>query len=484
MKRFYQITLTLLFFLLPMGMQAQGVAVDFSKYEGSQILNSDFEDWSGKNFKNVPVGWHSFESVGGNSILVLFAKSTEHTSQNTTGLHDGTIGGSCLKLVPRSLQMSSTPIIANGTITTGRMNAGAASATDPKNHAWMDISNTETNNGTPYYALLSEKPVALSVWVKFTQGTAQKEHPYATVSAAITNGNRYQEPTADNDSSVVIGYAKNNKISTNGGQWQHLYIPFQYDSENFNKTDEPKAIMVTFSTNADPGQGSTGDVLLIDDLELIYEQKVTIPNYCYATLTNVAMKNHNVIIPEGITAYTLESNVRGELIVKDTYKAGQVLPYHAAVLLEGNPGVYSFKTTLYDKEEDISVEGNACMVPSAELNIPTNDYKYYRLIESNGVLGFYEVSYGLKIKESEALLRVKVDQAAANYQHVLVKPLKEGDLNDDGKVTITDVTILVNRLLGKQEKGKFFIFDADVNVDDAVSISDVVSLVNIILNAR
>ena len=82
--------------------------------------------------------------------------------------------------------MSSNPIIANGTITTGRMNAGAASATDPKNHAWMDISNTATNNGTPFYAKLSERPVALSVWVKFTQGTAQREHPYALPTGSVT----------------------------------------------------------------------------------------------------------------------------------------------------------------------------------------------------------------------------------------------------------------------------------------------------------
>lgn len=475
MRKNILITLFTQFCLIPLGMYAQGVAVDFSKYEGSQIVNSDFEDWSGSEFNNVPVGWHSFESVDG--TLASLAQSTKHTSRNTTDLHQGTIGGSCLKLVPLNLVMA----LANGTISTGRMHAGAYIATDPKNHAYMDISSSATSNGTPFYALLSKRPTAISVWVKFTQGTVQSDYPYATVSAAITDGKRYQEPTADKDSSMVIGYAQNRRIETKGGEWQHLYLPFRYDIEQFNHNDEPKAIMVTFSTNAEPGKGSSRDVLLIDDLELIYTQTVTIPECGFATLTNVAMKNHKVMIPEGITAYTLTANARGELMVKETYKAGQVLPYHGAVLLKGKPGTYDFPTTLYDQEDRIQPNEDVCMVSAFELNTPTDDYKYYRLGENSGVLGFYEVNYGLKIQEKEALLRVKVDQGAEKYLYVLEEPETKGDFNGDGLINITDVTILVNRLLGNQEKHKFFIPDVDVNGDGVVNISDVVYLVNIIL---
>lgn len=476
MKKNYLIIVLLSLFSL--GTKAQ-VAIDFSKYEGLQITNSDFEDWSGEDFKNVPVGWHSFESVGG--TMASTAHSTKHTSVEKDDLHNGTIGKACLKLVPRNVLFG---IIANGTITIGRMNAGSPVATDPLNHAWMDITNTETSNGSPFYAKLSKKPIALSVWVKFTQGTAQPEHPYATVSAAITNGNRYQEPTADKDSSMVIGYAKNNMISSNGGQWQHLYLPFNYDSKNYNKTDDPKAIMVTFSTNADPGKGSVGDVLLIDDLELIYSQLVTIPECGYATLTNISQENHNVIIPEGITAYTIGVKASGELMVKDVFKAGQVLPYHAAVLLEGKPGEYEFKTTLYEKEVTIDTEGDACMVKGIEYNAQVDGYKYYRLLANNNVLGFYPTGNGDKIKPQDALLRVKSEMAENDYPHVLVKPALKGDLNGDGNVTITDVTLLVNRLLKNKEKGEFFINDGDVNEDNAITISDVVKMVSIILGSE
>lgn len=448
--------------------------LDFSQLEGMQILNSDFEDWSGSEFDYVPVGWHSFESASGSYAGTV--KNNKHTSKNTDDLHDGTTGKASLKLVPVSM----FGIMANGTISTGRMNAGAMFATNKKNHAQMDISVTETSNGTPFYAKLNQRPTALSVWVKFSQGTAQSDHPNATVSAAITNGKYYQEPTADEDSSMVIGYAINNKIAARE-EWQHLYVPFSYNSKNFNTTDEPQAIMVTLSTNADPGQGSKGDVLLVDDMELIYTQKLTIPECGYAMMTNVAMTNHKVTIPEGLTAYTVELNGTGEPVVTGTYEAGTVLNYETALLLSGKPGEYEFATTLYPTTKAISTEGSA-FVKASELNTPNDEYVYYRLTEQNGELGFYKAAYGLKIQESEALLRVKADQAAEKYQHIFVKPEKNGDLNNDGYVNVADVMLLVNHMLGNYEKGKFFISYGDMNNDNKTTVADVMAIVNISLN--
>ncbi len=62
-------------------------------------------------------------------------------------------------------------------------------------------------------------------------------------------------------------------------------------------------------------------------------------------------------------------------------------------------------------------------------------------------------------------------------------PSTEGDVNKDGKLTIADVTALVNIILGKDE-GPDPVFDhskADVNGDNKVTIADVTALVNKIL---
>ena len=65
----------------------------------------------------------------------------------------------------------------------------------------------------------------------------------------------------------------------------------------------------------------------------------------------------------------------------------------------------------------------------------------------------------------------------------LYKLVKTGDVNNDGNVTIADVTALVNIILGKDdvEPYKYNHDVADVNDDKHITIADVTALVNIIL---
>ena len=53
-----------------------------------------------------------------------------------------------------------------------------------------------------------------------------------------------------------------------------------------------------------------------------------------------------------------------------------------------------------------------------------------------------------------------------------------GDVNGDGKVNVSDVTALINMILGTLPIDKD---RADINTDDKVNVSDVTSLINIIL---
>ena len=55
-----------------------------------------------------------------------------------------------------------------------------------------------------------------------------------------------------------------------------------------------------------------------------------------------------------------------------------------------------------------------------------------------------------------------------------------GDLNGDGVVSVTDVTLLVSVVLG-EENENVDMDNADVNGDGILSVSDVTTLVNIIL---
>lgn len=467
MKKNIKTTLIALFALLPLGMQAQQ-SVDFSEYEGTQIPNSDFETW-GTEYENVPVGWHSFESVDGSSDLFInFAKSTAHTEKETGHKRES----SCLLLKPRTINVIIKKVLANGTITTGRMYAGATDADDSKNHAEMDVNNDGSSNGSPFYSLLNSKPTALAVWLKFISNDAS--NPYAKVSAVITDGTYYQDPE---DKTYTNVYAKaQQSIVSNGGDWQRVVIPFTVQDEDVN----PVAILMTLSTNATPGGGDANDKLYVDDLELIYTHEIEIPASGYATFTNTVMKNHKVVMPEGLKGYALAVNAGGEPYITSTFEAGDVLPYNATLLLEGKAGKYTFSTTLYDDPKAVPVAGDEGLVPASELNNPLDGYKYFYLAGEGTTLAFRKADTGLKIQDDKALLRVKTAKAADSYSYVLKTPTQEGDVNDDSDVTIADIAELVNRLLG-QKPVKFIVPSADVNGDDATTISDVTALVNILL---
>lgn len=226
---------------------------------GYHVPNGDFEDWHTSTGNYVePNAWHSFESASG----ALASLAGHHIEKSD----EGRGGTACARIYATSI----FGIVANGTMTTGRMNAGAMFATDYANHAYIDMSQTELDgNGDPYYVALNSCPDSLVLWMQFTQGKANSDHPYATVSAAITDGTRYQEPE-DKTYSNVVARAVNNKIAVTGKEWQRVSIPFVYTGI----AAQPKAIMITVSTNADPGQGSAGDEVLVDDLALVYNSRL------------------------------------------------------------------------------------------------------------------------------------------------------------------------------------------------------------------
>lgn len=237
-----------------------------------QIPNSNFELFheeksAGKTGKE-PNHWHSFLSATGGLAVAQNAFSNGVHTASSSDVRPGTKGKSSILVKATNV----FGIVANGTITTGRMNAGDYDAKNPKNHAFLDITNTDKDaNGDPFYTLLGGQPDSLAVWVKFKQATATPEHPYATVNAVITDGTRYQDPE-DKAYTNVVAKATDTKIASED-KWVRLSIPFDYDKYAANKA-ATKAILVTISTNADPGEGSDGDELYVDDMELVYTPKL------------------------------------------------------------------------------------------------------------------------------------------------------------------------------------------------------------------
>lgn len=210
-----------------------------------------------------PNAWHSFQSATGTQPWVWLAGGGSSYLYKSTEVRPGSTGKQSALLTSHNMIF----VIANGTMTTGRLSAGSMTATDPSNHSQLDMSSTEKDgNGDPFYTLMDGTPDSIAVWVKFKQETPVADHPYASISAAITDGTYYQDPQEEGKTyNNVVATAKNAKIESKGFVWQRVTAPFVYTDNNVNG----KAILITISTNADPGQGST-DSLYVDDISLIY----------------------------------------------------------------------------------------------------------------------------------------------------------------------------------------------------------------------
>ena len=163
------------------------------------------------------------------------------------------------------------------------------------------------------------------MWVKFKQKTHQDAHPYATVSAVITDGtSRYQEPTGDTDyNGIIVGRAEKNTIAETGDEWLRISVPFDYDEKYTGGS--PKAILVTISTNADPGQGSDGDELYVDDFELIYNSKLASLSVKGREISGFDEDVLEYTVDQVITAADIEAVANGKgasVFVTDVYGDG------------------------------------------------------------------------------------------------------------------------------------------------------------------
>ena len=221
-----------------------------------QLPNSDMESWT--NSYGEPDRWHGFKTAGGGfastSAGIVKLEQSDDVRSGATG-HSAVMTANSI-----------FGIVANGTMTNGRLMAGSMFATDTKNHAEMDKANGTDDFYMPLYA----KPDKFNVWLKYHQGTTNANNK-ANVSVKTFDGTYYQEPT-DKEYTNLSGSIVGGQITA--GDWTHYSFPFDYDSYAANGAAS-EAIFVTFSTNGNPGEGSKNDALYVDDMELVYLGNMT-----------------------------------------------------------------------------------------------------------------------------------------------------------------------------------------------------------------
>lgn len=231
-----------------------------------QMPNSNFETWSTATDNNAPKHWHGFESVKGKLSGTAKSKTKLVSSKN---VRPGSKGLTSAVVTSSSVW----GVIANGTMTNGRLAAGSMKPTNSANHSETNLSSTDKDdNGDPFATPMYAKPDSVKFWMRFTQAKAQASYPNAAFNAVITDGTYYQDPE-DKDYTNKVAVAAPNKADMTVGDWRLVSCPFDYASYAANGA-EAKAILLTVSTNATPGKGSysngVADSVYVDDLELVY----------------------------------------------------------------------------------------------------------------------------------------------------------------------------------------------------------------------
>ena len=367
-----------------------------------QLPNSDFEAWTADN--GEPDRWHGFKTAKG-----AFASSAASGGklEFSTDVRPGSNGQNSAMITAGSVM----GFLANGTMTNGQLNAGWLSANDTRNHAEMDKTSNNTDAcGEKFYMPVYAKPDMFKAWIKYVQKSANANYK-ATVSVKTFDGTYYQEP--------VDRVYTNLSGSIVGGQieacdWTEFTFPMDYDSYADNNA-ATEAIFVTFSTNATPGQGTVGDAVYVDDMELVYLGNMTDLRYKGVTIDGW---------DPAVTAYSME--------------------------IAGEPNLDDFTATI----EGVS----AVLTKSMEQNAD----------------GSYRIAISVVSGDLQnATCYIITATESAGF--------KKGDVNNDGIVSIADVTDLIDYLLSGNEEG-INMLAADVDEGGNVTIADVTLLIDMLLS--
>lgn len=371
-----------------------------------QILNSDFETWTASS--GEALNWHGFKSASGS-----LASAASSTFGKSTDVRQGATG----KYSAVATSNSVFGVVANGTMTNGQLNAGNMSAANPSNHSHMDKASEATDkDGNPFYTPVLAQPDAINVWMKFTQGKANKSYPYCTISAIVyddtsTAGVTYYQDPEDKAYANVVARAKKSDIVVSG--WTQYKIPFTFETKTAaNKSSD--AILVTMSTNATPGKGSKGDQIFVDDLTLVYNAEVT----------SVTYKGQQLSFTDG----TCDLGTATEAPVASDF----AVAYSGASASAG--------CTVVETEDSYIAYVYAV---SGDL-LTTDVYTVVMHKAEEAIMGDVNDDKTVDIADINAVVKIILNQEKDE------KYISRSDLNGDNTIDIVDINAIVNIILNKK----------------------------------
>lgn len=408
----------------------------------TQIGNGDFEDWRGVTSSNhAPDNWNSFETGEGQYAGLSSAQQVKMVEDHRPGSN----GFYCANIYSRSV----LGIVAQGNLTTGCINAGATSASNKANYNFSKTSDPKKSE------TLSKVPTAIRFWAKFVPAAVNAQHPNAHMEAVVhdnTNYITYSSPSYESaaEKAHVIAKARKDFPTTNG-EWVEFTAPFELTG---NAADGQLYIIVNLATNADPGQGQSGDQLYIDDVELLYDTEYDeVPVVKSEAKYGTFCAPFDVNVPYGMKAYTVQG-VNADTSLDMTAVEGTI-PANTPVILEGD-GAKSL--VAYGVAAPAVAEAGLLTGVYADTEAPVGSYVLQNIDDK---VGFYQVAAGQQptVKANRAYLTVAVPNAKVFYFTAEDAEEATGieNVNVNGNVNDGAVYNMAGQKVNKAVKGIYII---------------------------
>ena len=351
-----------------------------------QLSNPGFETWTGTR----PDGWSSFPDADGS--YASLASTAQHARR--TGGRPGSSGNSFLTIWTRSVLIT----MANGNMTTGRIHAGAMSASSSENYNY-------TQRGSNYCHPFSGTPDSMYVWVSFYAASASST---GMVKAILHGNSDFRSPNHESNTSLYRGKAAATFTRTTSSnttrQWVQQRVPFVYDG-----TSSVNYVLMSLATNVTAGGGSAYDSLSVDDIEFIYS--AWLDNICINWDTIPTFNRGTLDYTDTVDSYSLlcSSTIQFSTQVADATTTVDTLwmndttrRFIIHVLAEDTVTAHDYTVTLVGPRPPCDTVGNV------EAQVFVNNVAVSWTPGTNNTS--YEVMYGPAAMSQEQMTVVGVEQ--------------------------------------------------------------------------
>ncbi len=319
-------------------------------------------------------GWHSFATAR-TEDLGLMATIAKDLSPAPVHATEGYQSAHSVKLTSKDLSIAK----ANGNLTTGRINMGSMTPSDPSNYNFSDIipgGQALEFAGTPD---------AVTFYAKFKAG-ADNVKKQGRGQFILHEEYPFQDPEVEEQVSYRV--AKASQLIDESEDWKQYTVPFTYDQD---VKPAKQYLLASFTTNPKPGE-SADDVLYIDDIYFVYNSE----------LASLTYNDESVEIPNSGTTIDLSDQVY------DASKLSYTLTGKGATA----------ETTSYDEATAVltlTVKGNDWSVNNANQHVYT--IQFAKPVPASEVAGQYN-----------SLIKVKLGSVVPSINNVELNEEADGSL--------------------------------------------------------